>query len=168
MASGDEKYTGKDYELGVNKDFEESAGRFRNVGQLFMFAIVLAGLGGFLGFGVWTKKTEKISEGMKLEYECMLRARRETPLRLYVRGSRDSALVVLVHHAYFEKVNFRSILPEPSFMANGPEGILFHFKNYPLGEGFITFNTYPSLPGNVQLRFRVNSEQIMVNQFIFP
>ncbi|MFL5763536.1 MAG: hypothetical protein ACJ77K_06295 [Bacteroidia bacterium] len=163
------KYAENDFDLEENKDFEESAGKIRNVGHILLYAIIGCGLLGVFGYGIWTKKTKSVSKEFSVEYERFLHSKRETPLKILVANYKtDSTINVAINTEYFKKISLKSILPEPYLTVAGNEKIIFKFRSLKNCSGQISFNTFPSKPGGVDLNVLVNNEAVSINQLIYP
>jgi hypothetical protein len=60
----DKRYLKNDFDLEETSRFDESFSKFRSIGHWILTSIVLAGLIGVFGFGVWTNRTVPWSLGI--------------------------------------------------------------------------------------------------------
>jgi hypothetical protein len=165
-----DKYNENDFDLEKNKTFENRFGHIRNFGQVFIFTMMIAGLSGAFGFSTWTKKTDTVSPETKVEYQCFLHARYETPLKVFFNGitEKDSTILIAIDAEYLKKVNIKTILPEPLEMYTRFETVYFRFKSADRKSGYITFNTFPVKGGTARLMLTVNDRPAIIKQFIYP
>jgi hypothetical protein len=165
----DQRYLKNDFELEENTSFDQSFSKLRSIGHWILMLIIVAGLAGVFGFGVWTKKTVPLSKGIYLEYEYFLHINRETPFKIYLKGLSPSPTVdIAIQASYFKSVSIKNILPRPVFIDLGSDSVIFRFRTTANPSGFISFNTFPIKPGAAELGLSVNGRQQLVKQFIYP
>lgn len=161
-------YSENDFETEKYRVFEEKFGKVRNLGKILILLLITAGLAGIFGYGIWTKKTLTLNDNAQMEYECFLRERKETPLKINLNNKDHSSASIVIPSRYLKKVGIKSILPVPTEVVSGEDSILFRFKTKGSENISITFNTYPIKAGNVELNLTVNGEPASVTQFIYP
>src|SRR4051812_950768 len=93
--------------------FAEKATVVKNILLAFCMLIVLASLTGVLGYGGWTKEEAGTLPGCKVEYERFLRVGYPTPLTLYSSATQGETLKVQINRNYFNRVNFKEVVPKP-------------------------------------------------------
>jgi hypothetical protein len=164
-----EEYTENDFELGAVKKFAKRASVFKSVGKILIGLIVVSGVAGLFGFSGWTRKTRSISSNAYVEFECILHAKRDTPLRVYFRNEkRDSFVRISVNADYLKRVSIKDILPKPEKTIIENNRLAFIFRTSPNASGYVDFKSYPSLPGSVRLEIGEEKDSVIIDQFVYP
>jgi hypothetical protein len=170
MATEHKDYYSNDFELKQNHDYVKRSRITKTIGKIIVFSIIAAGLSGLLGYGIWTKKKLTLQNGDQVEYESLMRAKRETPLVVYCGSPRgeDSLLRITFQDDYLEKVAIREVTPWPVSMQLEGNKVVYLFKRGGTETGQIRFTTYASVPGTSELLMEVEDQQQVIKQFIYP
>jgi hypothetical protein len=170
MTEATHDYRSNDFDLPQNQRYEKRALTIKRIGQVIVFGLILAGLSGVLGKGIWTRKSVDISNGFLMEYESLPRAKSESPLVIYCTPEDTmSELRVAIAVNYLKWVSLREVYPEPRSVEMGRDSLIYRFSlNKKNGTGTIRFSTYPNKAGRVDLGIGVMNKQTVVSQFIYP
>jgi hypothetical protein len=159
--------------MDFNEDekFYQAIRRVKIVGMTLMWIMVAACLGGVFGYGLWTKKT--IGDPvMSIEYECFLRIKKSTPLKIMARQltAADSLLQVNISSSYTEKVDILQITPKPEkiILQKGTTAYFFHIVPGTSDNKIITFTTSARKPGNCNFTVSNDQHSYSLHQFIYP
>lgn len=158
-----------DFQFDDDVNFNERANKITQGIIVAMAVFVLAGIAGLFGYGLWTKKTEGNPDSLKVEYELLLRGKKETPLIIFAHsGKNDSLLKLYVSTPYFERAELKTITPTPLSVTLSDAWYIF---TYPVnGEGMnkITINTLPVKAGSARFIAKYKEKEVSIGQFIFP
>jgi hypothetical protein len=151
-------------------DFEKRLSRIKTIFLVVMLLIMLAALGGLLGYSGWTKVRVGNTQDVTVEYERFLRITRETPMKFIVNtAGADSIIELRLSNSYFEKVNLKTITPEPAStsLGNGYYTLRFNITPGHAHETF-TLNTIAHKSGKAILAITTGTKTYVVSQFIYP
>jgi hypothetical protein len=99
-------------------------------GWAVLMLILLIILIGLFGFGpISKKKIGSVEEGFLIEFQSILRYRKETPLKFTVTSSIHSKHVgISVNKEFFKGITTEKIIPEPYETLIGSEDYIFNFS----------------------------------------
>ncbi|MFL5754433.1 MAG: hypothetical protein ACJ76F_13560 [Bacteroidia bacterium] len=146
-------------------DFTTRADKFKNTGIVLLTLVVLSGLSGLLGFGIWTK-TKEGNASFSFQYEKFMRAKRETRMKAFVANPTDSLVRIFISGSYFEKAHIDKIIPSPMKMTSAEGGITFTFEAK--GPLEIVFLVMAEKMGKQHALVKSGSTEFSINQFIYP
>lgn len=135
--------------LSYSESFERRWALIQRMIWVVLSAFILAGLAGMTGRGVWAKSKSRTHAG-EMEFERVLR--HQAPAEMSFSFDRDmkGAPTITLPRNMLEKVQVRSVMPEPLSQAIGPEGITYEFKKAAATEGRVVFGIIPTGIGSLE------------------
>jgi hypothetical protein len=163
--------------IDTDMDFEDDV-RFFETARIvkicfvgLMFIISLACVMGVFGYGIWTKNTIGQQKDMLIEYECILRVTKETPLTFLVNtyNLQDSIIRISLSNDYLKKVELKEISPEPSKVITHGDRLTFYFISVP-GNTLqpVSFTTVAKKAGKITATVYSGQQHYSIRQFIYP
>jgi hypothetical protein len=159
--------------LDIDQDliFERREWAVQRIGWIIFLLILLAGLAGALGPGVFSH-AEASSGPLTVAHERFVR--KGTPSELRVRldpgaGGNDEVTIWL-SQAYLDKIEIERVLPDPVEMAASGDRVFFRFAvENALEPSEIIFGIMPSEPGMTHGQAGlIDGPTVAIDQFFYP
>lgn len=162
-----------DLEIDQDLDYQERWWIIQRIGWLVMGLVILAGLLGFLGTGLFSNASSgEQDDPLWLEYERFGRFQSQTKLRLHLgtNAVRAGKVRVWLNREYLENVQLQQVTPEPESVEAQSDRFVYTFQTPKQDQPTtVTFYLQPdqigSLPGLAGLE---TQQPIRFNQLIYP
>ena len=163
----------EDIEAGCDLPFERKWWRVQRVSWLVLCLLLLGGIAGFFGNGLFSKTTAH-SPGGEVQVRYAYLARRETPnnvelhLQKPVLGS--GQVHVQLNGVLVDRLQLKSITPKPLAAEPLADGVRFTFPTDPQSDtATILLSESPTEPGFVEGVVTVDgAEPVRLPMFVYP
>jgi hypothetical protein len=161
----------------TDTDFEDDIPFYRVSGMIrivvigIMCAVCIVCIAGFFGYGWWTTKTAGDADDILIEYECLLRVTKETPLTCTVHPNPgDSVISISLSNEYLSKVEIRNVQPQPSDVIAQGDRLTYVFTTPPDDHvpQPVCFTTVAKTPGKISAIVYSARNSYAINHFIYP
>ena len=157
-----------DLDFSDNMEFNKRADKIKKAGVVLIALIVLSSLAGLFGYGKWTKFREGDAGGFYAEYEKILRAKKETPLKIVAPPSEEGVVAIFIEQKYFDLVSVQRISPLPVETVCGEGGYTYYFPSEGNSAKHIIFTTIAQKMGCAKSFIRSGDKELKIEQIIYP
>lgn len=145
----------------------------QRVSWILMFLLILASVAGFLGPGLFSKKTAGDPSSFYAEFDRVVRTEKAMTLTLSVAGGPAASGPVVrikADKAYFEDMYVQQIVPAPDSVKAGPGVLVFSFVTTTPGQPFIAeFRMRPQHARRLTGVFETGSGRaVRIEQLVLP
>ena len=158
-------------EISDDPKFTRNSWRAERIGWLGLAAVLVAGILGLLGSGVFSSATAgEAGDPLRVEYERFGHFETDDRLTVWVRPRGNEAMVSLwIEDRYLDHVEIRDILPRPARIEMKGDRKVYFFDTVGNDPVQVRFDITYKKAGRAAGRFgTLDSPWVEVRQFIYP
>jgi hypothetical protein len=154
-------------QINEDMDFQRLEWRIERIGWGIIALIIIAALLGLLGNGPLSAAV-KTGGSLQVEYDRFLHRDAPSSYRIHFTPP-DADTAIHLNHQFLEAVKLDQIVPQPSEVELGTDGILLRFRSRPSVTGVVTIPFEPQTMGLLHTRIRVASEKpVTLIHIVYP